>query len=337
MTTSVEACQICGGTLRPLPDTLPGYQAPRVFSVLDCDACHTMVAAPTRSDPSVYDAIYALPGGPPGYDRNRQLAGAVKLRPDPLSYLCSRSDAFWAVAEALANGGCRTVLEIGCGLGHLTYALRKAGYEASAIDLSAEAVEAARAAFGDFYRAGSVESLLSEPLMRFDAIVMVEVVEHLEAPLDVLKGSMRLLNPGGCLILTTPNRTYFGYDAAWTTDLPPVHLWWFSEPSLEAVARALNCSVSFIDFSAYSARFPQVIGYTSPRDHMLDESGRLIRRENALVSSARRLGILHEAHWFATSALGRVGVRGHTEARRSTMAATLSLNPSGRSPSATDC
>jgi SAM-dependent methyltransferase len=296
-----------------------------------------MVASPKTVDESVYDAIYKLPGGPPGYDRNLQLAREAKRKVDPLTYLASRSDAFWAVDRALARTRARTVLEIGCGLGHLTYALRKAGYEASAIDLSAEAVEAARAAFGDFYRAGSVESLLSEPLMRFDAIVMVEVVEHLEAPLDVLKGSMRLLNPGGCLILTTPNRTYFGYDAAWTTDLPPVHLWWFSEPSLEAVARALNCSVSFIDFSAYSARFPQVIGYTSPRDHMLDESGRLIRRENALVSSARRLGILHEAHWFATSALGRVGVRGHTEARRSTMAATLSLNPSGRSPSATDC
>ena len=323
MTTSVKACQICGGTLRPMPDTLPGYQAPRVFTVLDCDACHTMVAAPTRSDPSVYDAIYALPGGPPGYDRNGQLARAVKLRPDPLSYLCSRSDAFWAVAEALANGECRTVLEVGCGLGHFTYALRQAGYDAKGIDLSPDAVDAARARYGDFYEARSVESLVASSQERFDAIVMVEIIEHLEQPVSVLREAMGLLNPGGQLVLTTPNRTFFGYNCRWTTDLPPVHLWWFSEDSFEAIATTLGCTVALQDFSAYSRRFPHLIGYASPREPMLDQAGRVIRREHPLVHSARRLGVLHEAHWYVTAAIGRIGIRRPAGRRRGTLAAAL--------------
>ena len=59
----------------------------------------------------------------------------------------------------------------------------------------------------------------------FDGVVMVEAIEHLENPIAAIENAVRLLSPGGCLVLTTPNRSYYGYDEIWSTDSPPVHLW----------------------------------------------------------------------------------------------------------------
>lgn len=45
---------------------------------------------------------------------------------------------------------------------------------------------------------------------RFDAIVSFEVIEHLFSPVDFLKRSRSLLNPGGLIVITCPN--YHGFD-----------------------------------------------------------------------------------------------------------------------------
>jgi len=189
-------CEICGALLA-LDRVVPGYQEPDCYTILRCDACNTKVADPKVLDPRVYDAIYAMPGGPPGYDRNFQYARKVMRVRDPLSYLASRQDAFWGVERSLDRVRNPRILDAGSGLGYLTYALRKAGYDAIGIDISAEAVSKARAAFGGFYYLESVESYASRSQERFNAIVLVEVIEHLEEPLAFMEKAINLLAPGG--------------------------------------------------------------------------------------------------------------------------------------------
>ncbi|HTA92435.1 MAG TPA: class I SAM-dependent methyltransferase [Polyangiaceae bacterium] len=46
---------------------------------------------------------------------------------------------------------------------------------------------------------------LPYPDQRFDAVVSMDVVEHLLDPLPWLEGALRVLKPGGLLFLTTPN------------------------------------------------------------------------------------------------------------------------------------
>ena len=313
-------CGICGGVLTDA-GSVPGYQEPNTYAILDCRTCYTMVADPRKVDARVYDAIYAVPGGAPGYDRYFQYARHIVRARDPLRYLTTRVDAAWGVYQALSKYRAVSVLEAGCGLGYLTYALKRGGYDVLGIDVSQEAVTKATRAYGDLYKTESIESYARSSEQTFDGVVMVEVIEHLENPIAAIEDAVRLLSPGGCLVLTTPNRSYYGYDQIWSTDLPPVHLWWFSEDSIKALASRVGCVYEFVDFTEYNARFPVLHAFRSEHSAMLDSSGRVLRRESAPMSLARRAGLLHEGYWLASRAAGFVTRR--KSSTRPTMVAIL--------------
>ena len=201
--------------------------------------------------------------------------------------------------------------------------LASKGYDVVGIDISREAVEQATRAYGDFYRAESLESYAASSPGVFDAIVMVEVIEHLEDPLTTIADAVRLLSPGGSLILTTPNRTYYGYERPWSTDLPPVHLWWFSEESIAVLARRVGCRAEFVDFRPYNARYPVLHTFSCAHAAQLDAAGRVLRRESLPMALARKLGMLHEGYWLASRAGGLLK-RGDVSSRnRPTMVAVL--------------
>lgn len=318
-------CELCGGELTSA-GSVPGYQEPNVYEIFDCRRCMTMVASPKKIDPNVYNAIYAVPGGAPGYDRYFQYARRILHERDPLRYLTTHVDAAWGVGQALSRYGAKTVLEAGCGLGYFTYALRRGGYDILGLDISREAVEKARQAYGDLYVAESVESYASSANKKFDAIVMVEVIEHLEDPLTTLESAARLLSPGGAIVLTTPNRTYYGHDKPWSTDLPPVHLWWLSEDSIHTIAERIGCRAEFVDFSEYNAKYPVLHTFSCAHSANLDANGRVLRRESLPMALARKWGLLHEGYWLATRAAGFVK-RDAPARSRPTMVAVL--RPSG--------
>jgi SAM-dependent methyltransferase len=280
-----------------------------------------MVAQPRNIDSRVYDAIYSIPGGAPGYDRYFQLASRVRHASNPLEYLAQHSDAIWGVQRSLKSCGAKSVLEAGCGLGYLVYALRQAGYDAEGIDISEAAIKQAQSEYGDFYRAESVESHASSSSKKYDCIVMVEVIEHLEEPIAFLRSSLCLLNPGGAIIVTTPNRSYVDYAEPWSTDLPPVHLWWFSEDSLRQIADRIETGIAFVDFADYNKRFPIFQTYRVKHQSVLDESGEVIRKEHVPLAILRRLGILHDTYWWLSRIAGLARTTGSH--RRQTMVARL--------------
>ena len=119
---------------------------------------------------------------------------------------CWHDLKFRTVAAHL--GSPRRLLDIGCGPGTFIGNYLP-GIEALGIDLSASQVDYARRTYGSAAHRFSTRPVasLSEAGERFDAVTVVELIEHLtpETAIGLLSEARRLLAPDGVLVVTTPN------------------------------------------------------------------------------------------------------------------------------------
>lgn len=97
-----------------------------------------------------------------------------------------------------------TVGDLGCGTGRLSEALAPFVSEVIAVDASTAMLHAARARLDDFasvrIREGELEDLPIED-GRLDAATLVLTLHHLPEPGDALAEALRVLRPGGRLLL----------------------------------------------------------------------------------------------------------------------------------------
>ncbi len=97
------------------------------------------------------------------------------------------------------------VLELGCGMGHLLAWLTPL-YEVYGSDINAWALAQARLNVPQGqYALLSADECLSFSSQAFDIVIAKHVVEHLAHPEQAIAEMSRVLNPGGLLILATPN------------------------------------------------------------------------------------------------------------------------------------
>ena len=245
-----------------------GYLAPTTYDIHECDKCDLQFASPFKSDGAVYEAIYKQPEKLSGYDRYFAFKRGAAEAADALAFLSEAESMYWFIGKQLAERNAdrsRKILEVGCGLGYLTHALRKAGHDVRGLDISSNAVAEAKAAFGDNYICADVNDYAAAPGgERFDFVVMTEVIEHLDEPITVLRALRALLKPGGVALVSTPSKDFLPQTAVWRTDNPPVHLAWYSKTSLREMARRADFGIKFADFRAYNES--KVAQLETPRD-----------------------------------------------------------------------
>lgn len=139
----------------------------------------------------------------------------------------------------------RRLLDIGCSSGLFLSLARRKGFSCSGMDVSEEAVQAARGQYGLDVRKGSIGSDIWHE-EKFDFVTMFHVLEHMADPEGALRYARNLLRPGGGLILQVPNfssvqarifgRRWYGLDV-------PRHLINFTPPGFELLLTAAGLKV----------------------------------------------------------------------------------------------
>ncbi len=138
-----------------------------------------------------------------------------------------------AVGDGLA--GLR-VLDVGCGAGLLCEPLALAGAQVTGIDAAARSIQIARdhaagSGLAIDYRSGDPGQALL-PGERFDVLLLLEVVEHVQDMPSFVRSTLAHLAPGGLVIAATINRSWRSFvtaivGAQWLLRLlpPGTHRW----------------------------------------------------------------------------------------------------------------
>jgi SAM-dependent methyltransferase len=127
-----------------------------------------------------------------------------------------RLQRFWhrnkitVMQRVLRGAPAEMVVDVGCGSGNLVFESGRRARLAVGLDVSEDALrfcngrrEGTRCVF-----ACSTGEAIPLPSACADVALLVEVIEHLDAPLDVLREIRRILKAGGRLFLTTPNYAF---------------------------------------------------------------------------------------------------------------------------------
>jgi 2-polyprenyl-3-methyl-5-hydroxy-6-metoxy-1,4-benzoquinol methylase len=127
------------------------------------------------------------------------------------------------------------LLDVGCGPGLLLDEARARGYDTLGLELSRASATHARDALGLDVRELALEDFADEgDPPGFDVVVLADVIEHLDDPVDGIGRCAALLRPGGVLCVVTPDpssrtarvagRRWWGYVPAHTCLLPRLTL-----------------------------------------------------------------------------------------------------------------
>jgi len=129
----------------------------------------------------------------------------------------------------------KSMLDFGCGVGRLCRIAQQAGIRTTGIEADLSARRTASMVTGMKVFGNLDELRIAQPQARFDVITLWDVVEHLREPWKDLSELLPLLEPDGCLLLSTPNarslRSIVKRER-WEDRANPTHLYYFSRQSL---------------------------------------------------------------------------------------------------------
>ncbi len=104
------------------------------------------------------------------------------------------------------------LLDIGCGGGLVSEPMSRLGAQVVGVDASEANIKTAMVHADEMglnvdYRAGTAEGLLAADEPPFDAVLNLEIIEHVADPEAFLKDCAQLVRPGGLMVVATLNKT----------------------------------------------------------------------------------------------------------------------------------
>ena len=181
----------------------------------------------------------------PGVNR-RWDEGSAALRQHVLRY---------RLAAAWVRPGDR-VLDAACGAGYGAWVLARAGARVTAVDRCKETLRAARAEYAHDRIEWQCLDLDGESpvLGKFERIVSLETIEHVQDPRKLLVRFLSSLKPTGILIVSTP--------VVPTRHIDPYHLHEWSETEFLTLLR--SAAFSTVDRLIQEETFATVVAAAGP-------------------------------------------------------------------------
>ena len=181
------------------------------------------------------------------------------------------------------------ILDLGCGAGDISKGLG----DVTGVDVSEKRLAQAAKNGLKTIKADVCNVPLNE---QFDAVLLTDIIEHVQRPYDLLMGAHRLLKPGGQLFLETPNAMNFArflnlVFSPKTREESPNHLYLFDRISLTEMLTRTDFIVDKIHYIGFT--FP---GWRSVTDVAVKAAGKDKKRKEGKLSMVSRVG------WF----LGKV-------------------------------
>jgi SAM-dependent methyltransferase len=136
------------------------------------------------------------------------------------------------LTQQLPSGG--KLLEIGCAYGFFLQEA-KAHFDVYGVEMVQAAVDFCHQAGLRQVQQGAITEDYLRQHGPFDAIVLLDVIEHIDAVADTAALLTRYLSPNGVILVTTGDWSSIGArltGAKWRLMTPPLHLWFFTPKSL---------------------------------------------------------------------------------------------------------
>lgn len=150
------------------------------------------------------------------------------------------------------------IVDVGCGSGNFLASLHRADptLALEGLDFDPRACAAARAKGFRVFEGTLFEA--KYPENHFDGVYMSHYLEHVPDPVATLFEALRILKPGGRVMVRLPNfssisRIIFG--ARWAPLEPPRHFYHFTPKTLEAVARKAGFEKVLVSFVHSSPKY----------------------------------------------------------------------------------
>ena len=149
------------------------------------------------------------------------------------------------------------VLEVGCSSGALTERIAAMGCRVTGIEMRPEAAAKARR-FSEEVLVGDLATMpLPLPPSSFDAILLIDVLEHLADPIEAMRRLFPLLREGGRMVVAIPNVAHwsvrfrllagrFDYDESGILDR--THLRFYTRDSARAMLEQAGLEIRETDW-----------------------------------------------------------------------------------------
>ena len=194
------------------------------FTIWRCLECGFIFVHPSPSDTAhIYAGEDYFRGTHRGFGYIDYEADKIPLRPF-FEALLER------IERRLSFRG--EILDVGAASGFFLKLAKERGWKAAGLEISPYAVREAQRSGLDVRCGALGENIFDR---RFDAVTMLDVIEHLPDPQAAVASCRDLLRPGGPLVINTPDTSsllarFLG--KRWYSFVPPEHLSYFNAKNL---------------------------------------------------------------------------------------------------------